>query len=458
MFICSGSNRGIELRKVEYNNKIDVSSRILLNPNFKNFVFSKDLQFCLFFNKTTVQTKEFPDKLILINKFNFETGEVQPIYEHSVPNILSVSFSPLGTYFYVICRKNSFTESNNIPLIQIIKTSTGELIRSFNYKSDIIPTIFWSNDEKIFANTFSEGIHFVDTKSDIINEHDFLINNLEAVSFTDTNQGIRFALVHNDSPRRLKIFEYKELKLLSQRPLLAGDSFTVKISPKGFSAVSIGSKKVSENSFYGDSYPFYLNIEKKEKLSVIKSGPVFSIEYNPLGDKFVLISGNVPPAVQVFHDRVGGNAGLGEFHVNSVRYSCNPDIFALGGFGSFTGAIKVINIVTKTVLATGEAPYTSEWEWSPCGRFILTSVLITKLMVGNEFKIFNHLLGIEYTEKFEELIQCQWIGLIKPLPLPKINIEIQEKKKTSVYVPPHLRNNNNNNSNKNFPPGFEPKK
>lgn len=142
-----------------------------------------------------------------------------------------------------------------------------------------------------------------------------------------------------------------------------------------------------------------------------------------------------------------------KFPFNSICFSCLRGVVAFGGFGTFNGKVLTYNWVTREKLAEGNLQFSSEWSWSPCGRLLLSSVLIGKLKVGNEFRIFNHFLQNLITIKVEELCQCEWVGIESPIDLPKIKAPAKEAP-VAAYVPPHLRGA----PEQKYPPGYRPKK
>jgi len=457
MYICSASLSGIEIRQVEYNDKLNVSNPKIIDNKNKNFLFSHDNQIVLLYTKTIFSSKEFPDKYITVARFDHVNAQLDVLYEFPVPNIMSIQFSPQSSYFCVISRRNHITDAEKIPLVKVVKTVSGEVVRSFNYDSRHIPTIFWSINETIFAYSYTDGILFFQTEADNSETRiPFEAPNLHSCSFSEGKKGIRFAVVYDRSPFKMKIFSFPQLEQIAYRPIITGDTFNVTISPNGFSAISIGYQIQDDTTFYGTSSLSYLNENGQQKLSIKKEGPITHASYSPDGDKLIVIAGHVPPAVYVYHDKIGSCVPLGEFNFNSIRHSCSPDIAVFGGFGSFSGSIRTVNLSNKAFLSQGEAPFTSEWGWSPCGRLILTAVMMPKMNVDNEFSIYDHMCQKLFSLRMTEQTQCQWIGNENPLPLPDIKKAQVVKEAPKAYVPPHLRKNGEDK--KNYPPGFRPKK
>lgn len=444
MFICTGSIKGIEIRRVEYDNgDLKLGSPNQIIPNCRNFRFSPKFNLVAFYTKSGIQSTEFPDKFVQICLFDAQNGTTKQIQQLQFPNILNVMFSPKGTFFAVILRRNSVTEEQKIPLVQVYQTGGG-LVRSFDYAVSKVPELFWSEDETVFACSYSNGVRFYKTKPDgTIEESQVELQNLLACAFASVPGSIRFAVVHNDKSseaKKMKIFDYSNLtKPIAYRPVMVGESFTIKISPSGKSAIAVGLKNQSDETYFGESFAYYLNVQGQQKLPLKKNGPIHYIEYSNSGDRFVTIAGHVPPSVAVHYEKLGTNFEIGQFSLNSARFSCSSNLVAFGGFGNFAGQIKVFDTQKRTTVSNGEALYTSEWGWSPCGRLFLTAVLYPKMTVSNEFRIHDHGCHILTTVKVEELSQCEWVGEENPLPLPKINITVVSKPQNSAYVPPHLR-------------------
>jgi len=430
-----------------------------LIPDCLNFTFSKNYQFVAFYTKSGLQHDNFSDEIVKICKFDCENGSINQIQNIKVQNTSDVLFSPNGKYFAVILRRNSVTNEQKIPLVQVYLTG-GKLVTSFDYNS--YPTLFWTEDEKVFAYSYHDGIVFLQFKPDgTFDQNKIELPNLLSVDFSSNKNVMRFAVVYNDKSieaRKMKIYQYPNLTShLAYRPVMVGETFSIKISPSGNSAIAIGNKNQNVDSYYGDSFAYYLNVQNQQKLTIKKSGPVHNIQYSVKGDTFITMTGQVPPNVLLHFDKIGTELNLGDLSLNSSIFSPNNELLALGGFGNMTGLIKTYNSKTREFLGEGNAKYTSKWGWSPCGRLILTAVLYPKMMVGNEFSIFNHVCQKLTSFQIPELTQCEWVGVCEPKPLPKI-FGPNKQVISSAYVPPHMRNSNKpNKPNKNKPdrpPGF----
>ena len=193
-----------------------------------------------------------------------------------------------------------------------------------------------------------------------------------------------------------------------------------------------------KGNYFGDSYPYYINKEGYSRLNIKNTGPIHAVSYSPDSKYLTLIAGNVPPSVILQEEVTYKFKDLGALSVNSIRYSPNNLFCSIGGFGTFPGEIKIVDLNTKEIISEIVAKYTSDWKWSPCGRLFYTAILFQKLQVQNEYHIHNHMGIVLATVKLPELTQVEWVGDTNILPVPNIKPPPKQEK-PAAYVPPHLR-------------------
>ena len=86
-------------------------------------------------------------------------------------------------------------------------------------------------------------------------------------------------------------------------------------------------------------------------------------------------------------------------------------ILMLGGFGNITkGEMNFWNMETQKEIGKAKFPCSIKIQWSPCGRYILNSVLYERLKVDNGFQIFraNGSKVLMKQESFQELHNIEW--------------------------------------------------
>lgn len=67
-------------------------------------------------------------------------------------------------------------------------------------------------------------------------------------------------------------------------------------------------------------------------------------------------------------------------------------------------------------IATIDAPNTTFFEWSPCGRFILTATLSPRLRVDNGIKVWHCSGPLMHVQLVDELYQASW----RPIPVDAV--------------------------------------
>ena len=452
MFICTGSEKGVEIRPVQYPGENLFGEPKLLFPKCKNFAFSKDFSTVAFFTKTIFRDPGVTDNVIHICKFDMGSLSVTEIQSLEFPNIHQVSLSPKGNYINVIMRMTRQVEEAGIDTVQVIKIG-GPKLQSFTYRGDIIPTVFWNDSENLLATTSSDNIVFTKIKPDGSSTMKRVsYSGMKCIDFCNYKDHVRYAVVFDKNPAKLKIMEFSASESqVAYRPCMSGTTFKVKINPKGISAIAIGYTKDGE-SYDGSSYPYYLNEQGQQKMDFKKQGYVHCTVYSPNGNNMIATTGFMPPNVSLSYEKMGTVFTLGEYEVNSAVFSPNNEIVAIGGFGNLSGKFFTVDIASKKTIGEGLSSAASEWSWSPCGRLLMTSTLYRKMSVANNFKIFDHYCRELGTIGFKELTQCEWVGFedIKPMIAQKPSQKAAEAApKPGVYVPRHLRAKNLSK-----PPGF----
>lgn len=83
----------------------------------------------------------------------------------------------------------------------------------------------------------------------------------------------------------------------------------------------------------------------------------------------------------------------------------------IGGFGNITkGEMTFWNLENQKEIGKAKFPCSIKIHWSPCGRYLLNSVLYDRLKVDNGFQIFraNGSKVLMKPESFQELYNVEW--------------------------------------------------
>lgn len=154
--------------------------------------------------------------------------------------------------------------------------------------------------------------------------------------------------------------------------------------------------------------------------------------------------------VRVVHD-------FGTAPQNFISFNPQGRLLALAGFGNMSGKINVYDRRSLEKVATVDAPNTTFFEWSPCGRFMLTATLSPRLRVDNGIKIWHCAGPLMHVQLVDELYQASWrpipvdaVGAfpqaIPPAPEPNPSVALittgakpMQSKPVGTYRPPGAR-------------------
>lgn len=91
------------------------------------------------------------------------------------------------------------------------------------------------------------------------------------------------------------------------------------------------------------------------------------------------------------------------------------------------------NLETLKEIGKSKFPCATKIQWSPCGRYVLASILYERLKVDNSFQLFraNGSKILSNAEKFEELhyveLQPHEAGLLSKPDISKLRKEEEKK-------------------------------
>lgn len=158
----------------------------------------------------------------------------------------------------------------------------------------------------------------------------------------------------------------------------------------------------SNSSYYGSSGLFYLKIDINKKLSppcvtcsdgmvpLSKQGQVHDVQWSPVGDKFVVIAGNMPAQATLFSANLDPIFEFGSAHRNTISWAPHGRFLCLAGFGNLAGEMDFYDVLRLRRLGSAVAHATVTHGWSPDSRFFLSATVAPRMNVDNGFKIFKH--------------------------------------------------------------------
>lgn len=91
-------------------------------------------------------------------------------------------------------------------------------------------------------------------------------------------------------------------------------------------------------SYYGE-YGLYFFNSKDKKMNQVKTyeGPLHDFNWDPIGEKFAVISGFMPAGAVLFNNKNEPVYEFGKMHKNTVAWNPQGRFLCLAGFGNLNG-------------------------------------------------------------------------------------------------------------------------
>ncbi|KHN84560.1 Eukaryotic translation initiation factor 2A [Toxocara canis] len=243
---------------------------------------------------------------------------------------------------------------------------------------------------------------------------------------------------------------------------------------KGSALVVLASLDVdqSNKSYYGEQNLYLVAINGDScMVSLAKSGPVYSVKWNPNGKEFAVCYGFMPAHVTLYNLKGEATFDLGEGPRNDVFYNRFGNILLVCGFGNIAaGKMEFWNVDEHKEIIRIEVPNTTHLEWAPDGQHLMTATTTPRLRMDNGYRIWHYSGRLIYENLYEyptELWQVQWrpisegvynrfhVSTLTAEEKCNAGLRIRHKNapehpannlpagaitKRGAYVPPHLRN------------------
>lgn len=145
-------------------------------------------------------------------------------------------------------------------------------------------------------------------------------------------------------------------------------------------------------SYYGSTGLFILSTDGtiSEKVPQTKEGPIYDVQWSPIGDSFIVCAGSMPAQITLYNENGQATYEFGAAHRNTISWSPHGRFLMIGGFGNLQGEMDFYDMRRVKKIGTKTAHCTVGLDWSPCSRYLLTSTTAPRMNVDNGFKIFKY--------------------------------------------------------------------
>ncbi|XP_051133369.1 eukaryotic translation initiation factor 2A isoform X2 [Andrographis paniculata] len=347
----------------------------------------------------------------------YDTKNFVEIRSLQVPNVLSASISPHGTYIQTF-QKSTSPQDNNV---HVWKTDTGESVyQAFrkNMTKASWPLIRFSIDEAVACRLATNEVQFFDPE-------DFskgIINRLRVpgiatfeLSRTPGSHVAVFVPESKGMPGNVQIFSCS--KELQSQPVARKSFFRCSSVLLNWNCGSTGLLVVVQSdvdktnqSYYGETKLNYLTTDGTYEglVPLRKEGPVHDAQWSFSSNEFAVVYGFMPAMVTIFDRKCNPLLELGTGPFNTIRWNPKGKFICIAGFGNLPGDMAFWDYVEKKKVGATKAELSVSSEWSADGRYFMTATTAPRLQVDNGIKIFHHNGSLYFKKMFDKLFQVEW--------------------------------------------------
>ncbi|UJR15406.1 hypothetical protein I4U23_002353 [Adineta vaga] len=376
----------------------------------------------------------------------------QVLYTLPKRRINAMEYSPQDTYLMLFEPFTTVAGEEEKPNLTIYKSNTGELIASYIHKKQSDWAPIWSNNEAVFGRMQTNQVWFYEPPNFERYVNRLSIEGLQMYSLGKSNAPYTIATFIKGKkgiPDCVRLLSYPDLKAtIASKSFFNFDHVNMKWNFKGTAILVLCSTDMSENSYYGDTILQHLNRNgDSSNIQLSKAGPIYSMEWSPVADEFIVVYGFMPSKATVFNAKCDVAWELSSGAKNAAYYSFDGLHLALCGFGNVAGNIEIWHMKERKRISQIEALDTTHFQWCYDNYHFITATTAPRLRVKNGFKVWRLTgeLVYEYkTGENQELWQVLWQpGTYERGQKAPIKAEDGsapgKPKAAAAYRPPHLR-------------------
>ena len=334
----------------------------------------------------------------------------------AVANAAALQFSPDASLLMTWNKK-----AGEEPNLLIHCIATGERRAGFHQRQWSADVFAWSGDGKVAAKLFPDSVQLFDGAfpPNAAGLTPVPIGKIpaEGIKSMWLSPGaapytiVTFTARTKSKPGSVALWAFPKTGAPIAAKSLQADEARATFAPDGSAVLVEMSTLTSESSYYGDSRLFLFDKSGKIATPVpgLKEGPTHDFCWSPKSDSFVVIAGRSPP-VATLHNKAGAPTfSFGTSAFNTAKFSPHGRFLMLGGFGNMPGDITLWDVNKKKPLGpTFNSPCTVTCDWSPDGRYLMTTTTRPRLNVDNGFKIFSHRGVLVCRQGFDTLFHAAW--------------------------------------------------
>ncbi|KAJ2795590.1 hypothetical protein H4S07_006443, partial [Coemansia furcata] len=331
------------------------------------------------------------------------------------PGIVSVQFSPNGTYIVTWERYNKTDDVEASHNLRVWDSVSGEQRGAFTQKTFSDRALQWTDDEKYCAKLFSGEVRFY---APTALSKAALTLKLDGITAFSVSPGLApsvavFVPERGSRPALVRMYAVGAFtRAVANKTFFKAESVDFHWHKLGTNLLVMTHTEVDKTgrSYYGESSLYFLAAAGNFDCRVVlnQEGPIHDVAWNPVEKEFVVVYGFMPARAALFNHRAEMVFDFGVAHRNYVRFNPHGRVLVIAGFGNLSGVVDLWDRKKLKKMCSIDGHGTSYCEWSPDGRHLMTATLSPRLRVDNGIRIWHYSGTLVFREEFKELYQVNW--------------------------------------------------
>eukprot|EP01083_Nonionella_stella_P109723 320259_1 len=368
--------------------------------------------------------------------------QLKQVHRFSHDGVIMFGFSPQENYLVTFGKEertlNKGTKKEQPGCLVVWDVKRDKVARGFaggwalekEKGRGLWPVFKWSHDDKYLARQGDGLISIYETPSmKLLGKESISIRNLATFEWSPSDHLISYTVPENENmPARVAIIDIPSRELIGNRSLQLVSSLKMHWHNMGrFLAVKVTHVKRlkgKDNKDVSTSFEIFQAKRKNcpvDRVVLKDVTKVVAFSFEPYGTRFGVIHGEYPgyrsdvSLYQITASQIKTVAQLEKQPASHLFWSPAGRYLVIAGIGENNGTLHFYD--TNRLLSLKESDHymLTGVDWSPCGRYVMTSVTQPVLSAGgsrttmeNGYKVWNH-LGEEIVDQhYQTLFQFLW--------------------------------------------------
>lgn len=348
-----------------------------------------------------------------------------------IHKVVAVHFSPHQKYLLTLQkpRAQGVPEKN----LRVWNLETGECAfqtQQKSYNKEDWPYLQWSSDGKTAVKLVNNEVHCYDCPGFGEGQPARRLRLEHVTGFSCSIGPLNHVAVYvpevKGAPASAQLYDHAEFpskvgssvpRAIGRRNFFRSTACEFRWAPKTGSAclvLAVSDVDATNKSYYGEQSLHYIAADGSNdcKVDLQKDGPVYDVQWSPLGTHFVVVYGFMPARATLFDAKCNPVFEFGSGPRNIVRWSPLGRFLCLAGFGNLPGDVEMFQKGGDgkcRPIGHMRTHCTVHCEWAPDGRHILTSTVSPRLRVDNGYKLWKYTGELVHEYLVDELYQVEWV-------------------------------------------------